>query len=223
MRSRLRLVAFVGLLGLLATSCFTLRGFSFSKAIVDPGEKNILNLRLQPGVEESTDQGLNRDYPFVILGLSRPSASDPAFIRVVKPRRFDVGGNFGGPRALQRDDGLRDLILANNWCSGFDVVSSDSTLWLLFRTGSQVNDRERVGKYAMSQLGLKPAADTTLGVGQLQIVVGGWIDDEDGLAESGEVFCNSAADTSMLINQPPTTSASSSAARAWLRQLSRGS
>jgi len=169
-----------------------------------------MRIRLQPWSQEG-----NRDYPFVIVGLPiNPDTSSP-YVSVVSPKTFDTGGNFGGPRPLVRDDGLRDQLLADDNCSNYGIETSTGFQYYLFRTGTPVNDQGRVAKYAMTKLGLKAKGTTEIPLSTVQIGSGGWEDDNDSIPEADEAFCNAGAETSMLIKQPAP------ATRTYIRDLRR--
>lgn len=215
MKSRLRLVALVGLMGLVATGCFTMRGFSFSKPIVDPGEVNVLTYKLQPFSPDGS-----RDYPFVVLGAPVNGDTGNPNVKVVAPKKFDTGSNFGGPRDLVLDNVLRDeLFYDNSLClfgGDWDTDPTTYRIWV-FRTTATVRDRGRVGKYALTKLGIKPLASTDSTGQFVKLAAGAWEDtDGDGTpeADNDSMGCNSAAETSILIKQPAGTPAKSFKSRA---------
>jgi hypothetical protein len=199
------MVAAIALLAVLSTGCFALRGFTFSKPIIAPGEKTVLNMRLAPGTKYN---GPYKDYVFVIVGVDNDSDNnDEPVLNIVKPRKFDTGHNFGATtRTLLRDDDLRDLIFTEGYCDS-RITPSSGTNYLLFRTPTEVKDQGRLAKYALTQLGLKANPDTAAFISNIQIVSGAWDDDGDNNPEATDssddsYICTGNVETTYPIKNP---------------------
>jgi hypothetical protein len=199
MKSKVRLIAAITVLGLLSTGCFVLRGFVWKGGRVKVGKQIVLSLLLRP-----SDNISSRDYPFVLIGLPGDTKKRDPALKVAGPRKFDLKGKFGGPKDLVRDDDLRDWIVDYGLCGETD---SPDTRWVLFRTANPVTDRGAVGKTAVSKItfeGVSKDMQTVL------IGVGGWDDANDSGTVDGkaEAACNSTAHTTMLVGKlgsEPTT------------------
>jgi hypothetical protein len=198
----------VALLGLLSTACFTMRGFSFSLPYPKPGQVNVLTMKFQPTGVENT-----KDYPFVIVALEIDDTSGGTglpYLKVVKPKVFDTTHNFGATsRPFVQDNALRDFILANDTCIDNGVDGSNSNFrYVAFRTAAEINDKLKMGKFAITKLGLKVKPSTETGLTLVQLASGFWNDDGDGTPEPGgengdTMGCTAEVQTSMAIHQPP--------------------
>lgn len=191
MKSKLRLIAAITVLGLLSTGCFTLRGFVWKGGKVKVGNKIALLLFLRPN-----DNLSSRDYPFVLIGLPGDTKdADPA-LKVAGPRKFDLKGKFGGPNDLVRDDDLRDWVLDGNLCEWSDQTE---VRWVLFRTANPVRDRGETGLTAVTKITFEGVEKDN--VQTVLVGAGGWEDKNDSgtVDEKLEAACNSSAETSMLV------------------------
>jgi hypothetical protein len=187
------------LIALLSTSCFALRGFSFSKPITGVGQTNVLNMKLQPGFKGSG----TKDYAFILIGLNKDTSSggtNKPFLKVVSPKVFDTGRNFGAPRTLLRDDALRDEILNNNGCN--PAAASSTVQWRVYRIPAALNDKGQMKKFALTKLGLKLVTDPGIPVVPIELFSGAWDDtNHDGVPVYADdsIGCSTEVNTSMPV------------------------
>ena len=179
MRRRLPFIAVLLVSALMMSGCFVIRGFFWTVTKIKRGEKGVLVLHLKPA-EEDKDKG----YVFVLIGVTDFPPENPGDpnppppVRLVKPRKFDTKGKFGGPHSMIVDNFLRDEMLDSPWCSGAN--SSDTVRWVLVRTSKEIGDRGAINQTALTRLTFKAHAEAT-GVNPVRVFAGGWSDlDGDG-------------------------------------------
>ncbi|HYN35914.1 MAG TPA: hypothetical protein VEV82_02965 [Actinomycetota bacterium] len=186
------MIAAVAVLGLLATGCFTLRGFYWKIARIKVGDRGALFLQLRPLGNEN-----NSDRVFVLVGLLKAGA--PASLKVVG-RKFDIKGEFGNPRKLIKDNVLRDFLLGDSFCETWAATDSSDMKWFAYRTKNPVTDQGKPAKTALTKItfeGVSVSSET--GNQFISIGVGGWNDDGDDIPETKEVTCNSGAHTNIRV------------------------
>jgi hypothetical protein len=185
-KSRLT-VALVGALALAVMfgGCFGLAGLKFSNLKLRPNagdkSKSTATVTVIPPLRESDKDDLSlpsSDFPFVLVG----TPTDDPVTFPGRGRVFDPKGEYGprGGRRLVRDDALRDAMLAQEGCSEATTTADDLHL---FRTENRVNDRGQVGVPTVAKVPIKQVSQTdTFGPG-LDVYVGSWYDDGDGVPE----------------------------------------
>lgn len=195
MRGRLALIGVVALVAVLMSSCFALRGFKWSKASVVQGTKVVAILDLRPHGTSGV-----KDRPFVLIGTQLDSSDETDF-NVVNPLKFAVNGTFGGPRELSKDNALRNTALASGGCDidGFDPGEATGLSWTAVRTGPEVNDKGKIGKSAITKIGIKAHNDASTGTRRFAFISGRWNDDDDGIPESGEISCTGVIVTTLPV------------------------
>ena len=206
MSKKLKLVAALGAMALLLSSClFSIKGFSISRRTIGPGDKAVLTLKLYPTF--NTAAGL-KAIPFIVITQLDilPTMTFPS-----TGRTFDIKENFGNaPRPLQVDNGLRDYLVAEG-CSGFDEITSSGSVVNVFRTEDQVQVKNKVNKLALTKVPMKMPASadmTDIPAVTYVVIMGLWQDNPDagtpGSPDSEDTFQCGSALHGDIANEVPT-------------------
>ena len=178
MSKKLRLVAALGAMALLLSSClFSIKGFSVSRRTIGPGDKAVLTFKLYPTFNSTTNL---KAVPFIVFTQLEilPVMNFPS-----TGRRFDIKENFGGaPRPLVVDNGLRDYMVNGDGCGGYDEITSDGSVVHVFRTENPVNVKNKVNKVALTKVPMKMpnGADMTdIPAVPYTAIMGLWQDDPE--------------------------------------------
>jgi hypothetical protein len=186
MQRRFKLMVLGAVVILLFSSCFALRGFRWSAhKIVRGGGKVVALLSLYPhGNPTFNTSRTDRVFILVVFPDDTDTGEADTDWRVVNPKVFDFNRNFGPRRTLVRDDDLENMILTQ-YCT---EITADPATVVVFRTQGIVDDRGRIGKEALTKLGVKANATTNINSveNRIQFWSGGWDDDGDGVPESSD-------------------------------------
>jgi hypothetical protein len=178
------------------SGCFLWSSFKWSSTTVKPGRSVDAVIGMTP---ETSGQG-NKDYPFIMVGLSDPSNLSLAGI---SKRTWDVKGRFGGPEPLAADGGLESAVLASDNCNinGIEIAQIPDTAWTALRPDAKVNDRDKAGRVALSKIRLRAGAAASATNEQVYLFSGGWSDNlnDNGIAEPDEVGCSGGTITALAI------------------------
>jgi len=182
-KARFRLMA-AGLVAfsLVLSSCFTLRVIGISPKSLGPGDTAKINVKLYPVSSSTTGAA-----PVVLLiGLE---GLDPGTVS-----NFDKKGNFGGPFSRVTDNAIRDIMLAECTIYGVDASAVEPNFdeWRAYRTIAAVNSAAGpITKAFKVSIEVDRAAGTDdTSFGYYVVFSGMWLDDGDGVVESGETVCN---------------------------------
>lgn len=197
MSKKLRLVAALGAMALLLSSClFSIKGFSVSRRTIGPGDTAVVTLKLYPTFNSASAL---KGVPFLIVAQNDvlPQMTYPS-----TGRKFDVKENYGSaPRSLQMDNVMRDLLIAEETpCGGYDEITSGAWNKVVFRTEGEINVKNKVNKVALTKIPMKlpGTTDMTDIPALLYVVISGvWRDNPDagtvGTPDAEDSFdCNSA-------------------------------
>lgn len=185
------------LAALMMSSCFSLRGFAWLRTTITVGEKNVALLSLYPhGFTNYTD------YPFIIVGLPQDPKDQSTSLGVANPKSFDVDGRFGGPLPLQADPDIAALAPGAGGCNenGLDLGQMTGFLWKAYRTENEVADNGRVGREALTKLGIKSLPNTGGGARKIVFISGSWSDSEDDdVPQAAELDCTGMMFTTLVV------------------------
>ena len=191
MKRSLKTMVLVLVLGLLASGCFSLRGFNWSNNNPPVGGYAFGTLRMFPYSSSNLTT-----VPFVMVGRE----SSESGIQMSR-QRFDTLGNFGGPYAMSSDATMKAVLLSGGECTvdGVDVTDITGTSWSAFRTAGVVatgeNNEKKLARLGVKLTFTKGSADTY----SIKWVTGSWTDDGDGIPESGELQCSGFLFTSIPV------------------------
>ena len=187
---------------LVMTGCFGIRGFSWSATRLPAGGSIVLNLTLSP----QTKQAHALDRPWVLLGFPKNEAvPNDSYFSVGKLRKFDTGGNFGGPKNLIKDQALATHLSQTDDCQEGGLEPKDFTpqvTWTALRTHNVVDDQGKVARVALTKIRVKAAEGVGDNVPGIVVFVGAWGDDDDGVVEDDETLCTSGVLTSIPTYEP---------------------
>lgn len=206
---KIRLVAAVSVMALLTSACLlSIKGFSVSRKTIAAGQKAVVTLQLFPTV--NTSENL-KAVPFVLVGQEdfAPQMTFPGSARV-----FDAKENYGSaPRALTKDDQMRDALMATSACGDYPVVDDADWVKTLFRTEGKVNVKNRVNKVALTKIPMKMPngadLDSSIAINWVMIA-GMWADDsENGTVGQPDTedafFCTSMVQSNFAVGDVSAT------------------
>ena len=178
------------------SGCFLWNSFQWSKPTVKAG-KHVTATIGQTAVTDEPPR--DKLVQFFLIGLPD---SDP--ISVDGARKWDVKGNFGGPKTMFADGALRNAAINSDQCAlggplGTKPIDVTDTDWVALRTEKEINDRDKTRVLALSKVALKAAANASDTQAFVYFFTGGWHDEDDGQPESDEVGCGGGTITSMTI------------------------
>lgn len=192
MKKKIAVVALVGVLALLSTSClFSMQGFTVLKGKINAGDSTKAQFTLHP-----TSTTKWREYQFVLVGTSNPAAL------TVRKATWGTNGAFGGPSKMPSSNNLATTLVADGGCESNGLAFGEVTgmTWKGFFTSTQVANKGKPAKKVVVEVGLKAPNDATdTGVG-VTGVTGMWQDDGDGILNVADVFvCTGIASTSVWV------------------------
>jgi hypothetical protein len=176
LRIRLLAIPLVAFAVLGLSGCFVFFGLHWGTVRLAAGDTTRAFVAVTPFSKEAST-----DIPFTLVGIS----SDDLFLR--GKNKFDTKGNFGGPKALVRDQDLADFLISDNQCEGTGVEPSGfivpTAAWTAVRTRNPVNDQAKVRKTALEKLNFKAQNQADLESDnptvQVGFITGAW-NDRDG-------------------------------------------
>jgi hypothetical protein len=163
---------------LLLSGCFALQGFWINANTIKAGGKGTKAVfQIQPvrGQNDTLHQ-------FFLVGVQ-----DNNHLRAGKAR-WGTNRVFGGPYPLPVSPNLATLIGGDCTSNGFNLADVTGVTWEGYMTPEPVNDRNKVKKDVLVQVGLKAMASATTGSKAVIGVTGMWIDDDDGIVEASDAF-----------------------------------
>jgi hypothetical protein len=198
--SRYRVLVLAVVAALILPGClFAIKGFSLSALRVKRGEKVIARLTLAPTARFG---GGGRGRVFILVYL--PADAEGPDLKVVRPTRFDIHGNFGGPRRLVKDPLLEEQIFDGNNCArylgGFgDTV--DAADWVALTTKTRVRSRDEFLKTAETRIGIKAPEGAAHGAVSLHFYAGTWNDSDetDGPSPDDSIGCLTSAESTLAV------------------------
>ncbi len=165
-------------LALVLSGCFVLQGFWIKSNTIAAGEKGTKAVfQIQP-LKGSGDTA----YQFFLVGVD--DAND---LKATKGK-WGVNGVFGGPYPLPGSSNLASIIGGDCTSNGFNLADVTGMTWKGFVTPEPVNDRNKVKKDVIVEVGLKAVASATAGAEPVIGVTGAWGDDGDGVPEASDAF-----------------------------------
>jgi len=191
MKKKTAVVALVGVLALLSTSClFSMQGFAVLKGQIKAGEKTTAQFILHPS---STDK--LKGFQFVLLGTDRTDA-----IKTLRPV-WGTNGAFGGPVKMLGSSALPGaMAIADCTSGGISFSDLSGFTWKGYLTPNEVGNRGKPAKQVIVQGGVKALADSDDALANIAGVTGVWVDDGDGLVNSADSFlCTGIAITNVFV------------------------
>lgn len=191
MKKKVVLVALVGALALLSTSClFSMRGFAVLKGSINAGDSTKAQFVLHPTSTEKL-----KGFQFVLLGTDRTDA-----ITTQRPT-WGTTGTFGGPVKMLGSSALPGAIATAD-CTSSGISFSEITgfTWKGYLTPTEVSNRGAPGKTVIVEGGVKALAGAPNAMASVAGVTGQWIDDGDGLVNGADSFiCMGIAITNIYV------------------------
>ena len=160
------------------SSCFMLSAFWLQANSViagGAGTKAVFDIR-------PTASSGDNNYQFFLVGVD-----DDNDLRVTKAR-WGTNGTFGGPYPLGVSADLATTIGSDCQSNGFDLSAVTGVTWKGFVTPTAINDRNKVNKDVLVQVGIKAVDGATTGDWPVLGVTGAWSDDGDGIPEASDDF-----------------------------------
>ncbi|MGB7806602.1 MAG: hypothetical protein WBM72_13480 [Actinomycetota bacterium] len=165
-------------MALLLSSCFVMQGFWINaNSIVAGGKATKATFQIH-ALRGSGDTF----YQFFLIGVSD---SDD-----LKAGKATWGTNhvYGGPYPLPSSANLASIIGSDCQSNGFDLASVTGITWRGYTTPTPINDKNKVNKDVMIQVGLKAIASATATEQPVIGVTGAWSDDGNGVPEASDGF-----------------------------------
>ena len=185
-KGKFRLVAAaVAVFGLILSSCFTIRSINVSPKALSPGGTAKVTVKLFRA-STSTDSTTR---VVLLIGLTD--------LDIGTVSQFDKKANFGGPLARVSDNPARDVMLGAGECvtSGVDAstIAASFDDWRAYRTVAEVNSAAAAlnTPFTVSFNVDRAVGTANGGYGSYVVFSAAWIDDGDGVPESGEFICTS--------------------------------
>jgi len=166
-------------LALLLSGCFVLQGFWINANTIKAGgkaTKAVFQIHPLRGAGDTA-------YQFFLIGVD-----DANELRAGKAK-WGTNRVFGGPYPLPARGGLKAAIGTQCTSNGFQLNNVSGMTWKGYVTPEPVNDRNKVKKDVIVQVGLKAVAGATAGDEPVIGVTGAWIDDNgDDVPDAGDDF-----------------------------------
>jgi hypothetical protein len=182
-------LAAVAVLGF--SGCFSWRYHTWDDLRIDAGGSTLA--RAYVAAQDAS--GDDVDIPFFLVGLGEGLSLGAA--------KWDLTGKFNGPVKMDKDNGLRDALLATGDCSddGLDPSAfAGVAAWSAVHVGEEVDDEDAVKRLVESTLKIKAAPDAAADVVRVHFIVGGWVDDGDLVAEESDGYdCGGGTLTNLAI------------------------
>lgn len=188
-RSRIwLLLALLLVIALVTSGCFQIRMFKISPKSAAAGEQITVRTEAYP---QGMGSVLNQPgFYFVLIGHDN--------VDWLGSSQIDADGYWGGPYEKGNNTGLRDLLLSGGECAthGIDAADMESTFdsWRVvvsleaFGTDSpstaQLALRNRTQLYFLAPAGVGAGE-----YGDIVLFSGIWVDDADGVPQTGEALC----------------------------------
>jgi hypothetical protein len=165
-------------MALLLSSCFVMQGFWINaNSIVAGGKATKATFQIH-ALRGSGDTA----YQFFLIGVA--DSND------LKAGKATWGTNhvYGGPYPLPAQADLASIIGSDCQSNGFDLAEVTGITWRGYRTPTEINDKNKVNKDVMIQVGIKAVDGATAGDEPVIGVTGAWADDGDGVPEASDSF-----------------------------------
>lgn len=192
MKKKFAVVALVGVLALLSTSClFSMQGFVVLKGKINAGDSTKAVFTLHP-----TSTQKFKEFQFVLVGTSNPAA-----LKVTKAT-WGTNGAFGGPAKMLASGNLANVLIADGGCesSGLAFGNVSGVTWKGFLTSTEVSNKGKPAKKVIVEVGLKAPNDAANAGIAVTGVTGMWQDDGDGILNVADIFvCTGIASTSVWV------------------------
>ena len=177
----MRKTALFGLLAIplafLLSACFVLQGFWIVANSIAPGGKTKAVFELHAASTTSDNA-----HQFFLVGVA-----DIDDLTAGKAT-WGANGTYGGPYPLPVSANLETVIGTDCDSNGFELSAITGITWKGFITPTPINDRNKVNKNVIVQVGLRSPDTASAGDEAVLGVTGAWVDDGDGVPESGDIF-----------------------------------
>jgi hypothetical protein len=191
-------VAVAALLSFGFSGCFWFSSLNWSPLTVKPGKSTTAKIRVTSDTSGIAD---DRTVQFFLFGFD-----NTGYLSLGGKRTWDVKGLFKGPQHMIVDGTLRNQALQSDYCAfggsgGAKLNTLTDVVWTAVRTENRINDRDRDGTVALSEIKVK-AAENGSGQRNVWIFAGGWDDEEggDGQPQPDEVGCSGGTLTTLTIS-----------------------
>jgi len=164
-------------LALFLSGCFVLQGFWIIANSIPAGGKTKAVFQIH-ALRGSGDTA----YQFFLIGVD-----DSNDLKATKAK-WGTNGVFGGPYPLPGSSNLASIIGSDCTSNGFNLADVSGMTWKGYVTPEPVNDRNKVNKDVMVQVGLKAIPTASADEQPVIGVTGAWLDDGDGDPEAGDTF-----------------------------------
>ncbi len=192
MQKKIMVVALVGVLALLSTSClFSMQGFTVLKGKINAGDSTKAQFILHP-----TSTTKYKEYQFVLVGTDNPG------VLSVKKATWGTNGKFGGPVNMPSSNSLAGTLVTDGGCQSSGLAFGEMTgiTWKGFFTISEVANKGKPAQKVIVQVGLKAANDATDTIVGVAGVTGMWSDTGNGVPGAEDTFvCTGIASTSVWV------------------------
>ena len=178
-------------LAFLLSACFVLQGFWIKANQISVGGKGTKAVfQIRP----ATSTG-DRAYQFFLVGVD-----DDGDLKATKGT-WGVNGLFGGPYPLTTNANLAATIGSDCTSNGFNLADVSGITWKGYITPTAINDKNRVKKDVITEVGVKAAAGASSGDHEVIGVTGAWNDtNENGIPEAGDVYlCTGVSQVSVNV------------------------
>jgi hypothetical protein len=178
-------------LALLLSGCFVLQGFWIKANVITAGgkaTKAVFQIRPVATADDTR-------YQFFLIGVD-----DSNELKAGKAR-WGTNRVYGGPYPLPVSPNLATVIGSDCTENGFNLADVTNTTWRGYMTPEPVNDRNKVKKNVIVEVGLKAVPTATGGAKSVLGVTGVWLDvNENEVPEAGDVFdCTGIASVSVQV------------------------
>jgi hypothetical protein len=185
-------VLLVLVFGVLASSCFAIRGLSMTKDNLAPGERSRVRFELKPyaaGALQTSDK------VFLLVGTNNAERKGKV--------SFDALGNWGGPYEGKQTVGLANALLQPGACTAYGIDASDFEsafdTWEAWHTTVNIDATSLTAADFSSLLRAtltiqRPAGTVSGQQADLVVFSGGWNDANDSNTYNAgeEVVCTAA-------------------------------
>jgi hypothetical protein len=177
------------------SGCFLFAKMKWDPAVVKRGKKTVAVVSMIPELGVARDKMV----PFVLVGLP-----DNVPVTVSGKRKFDVNGDYGGPKPMFSDSTLRNVALQTDNCAiaGGTLDQVPDLVWTALRTEQGVSDRDKLKPPAVTEIAVAIADGAPEGQVQAALFSGNWSEaaSPNGIPEEPEVTCSGGSTSSFTVD-----------------------
>ena len=174
----------------LLSSCFALQGFWIAANQIEAGgkaTKAVFEIRPATSTSDNAHQ-------FFLVGVTDDNDL------VAGKATWGTNGTFGGPYPLPVSAGLATVIGGDCAQNGFNLADVTGVTWKGYVTPTSINDKNKVNKSVLVQVGLKAVDAATVTDQPVIGVTGAWADDGDNVPEGTDTFlCTGVSQVSVNV------------------------